>query len=300
MRGIMTTPRHSLVSTSLGRLHVQRGTGAAGPATSSTGAAAPATCSTGPTAILWHSLFIDSRSWGPLIDALSRYRSVIAIDGPSHGKSEAVGRDFSYAECVTAAAEALDGLGISEPVDWVGNAWGGHVGLQLAAADPHRIRTLTTIGTPVQSLSARERWTMAWPLVQLYRVAGPTGFLTEALSDALMGPEAVAAQPDQAADIIDSFRSADRRAMFHAMRSMMLHRPHLGPLLPRITAPTLMLAARDDAMGWQPSDAQAAVAGMPDARAGVVAGTGHVSPLLLDADLIEESVIGFWNAIQRA
>ncbi len=260
------------VSTSLGRLHVRRG-------------------GAGPTAVLWHSLFVDSRSWGAVFDALAGHRTVIAIDGPSHGKSDPVTRDFTFDECTHAAVEALDRLGIDEPVDWVGNAWGGHVGILLAATRPRRIRTLTTIGTPVPALGPRFRWTKAWPLVVLYRLAGPTSFLCSALSSNLLGPEAVATQPDQAAIVIDAFRMADRRGMLHAMRSMMLHRPSLADRLQDIVAPTLMLAARDDDEGWPPREAEAACATMPNARAAVVAGTGRVAPLLLDADLIAGSVV---------
>ena len=67
---------------------------------------------------------------------LARDRTVYTIDGPSHGKSEAVHRDFTFEECVAAAEQALDRLGLTEPVDWVGNAWGGHVGIHLAHGRP--------------------------------------------------------------------------------------------------------------------------------------------------------------------
>ena len=146
----MVTPSPNFVSTDVGRLHVRR-----------TG--------TGPPVVLWHSLFVDSRSWGPLIDTLARDRTVYAIDGPSHGKSEAVRRDFTFEECVAAADQALDRLGLTDPVDWVGNAWGGHVGIHLATAARPRLRTLTTIGTPVQGFTLGEKLTKGWPLVQTYR-----------------------------------------------------------------------------------------------------------------------------------
>ncbi len=94
----MITPSPNLVNTDLGRLHVRR-----------TG--------TGPPVVLWHSLFVDSRSWGPLVDVLARDRTVYTIDGPSHGKSEAVHRDIAFEECVAAAEQALDRLGLTEPVD---------------------------------------------------------------------------------------------------------------------------------------------------------------------------------------
>ena len=45
---------------------------------------------------------------------------------------------------------------------------------------------------------------------EMYRFMGPIGFLKKQLSDSLLGPEAVAAQPDQARTIIESFATADR------------------------------------------------------------------------------------------
>ncbi|AGZ53398.1 alpha/beta fold hydrolase [Mycobacterium kansasii] len=271
------------VPTALGRLHVTRQ-------------------GTGPVTVFWHSLFLDSRSWAPLtdaLDALAPHRAVVTVDGPSHGRSEPVHRDFTFDECTRAAGEVLDGLGIAEPVDWVGNAWGGHVGILLAATQSRRIRTLTTIGTPVPALSTRFRWAKAWPLVALYRWSGPTRFLSVALSDALLGPEAVAAQPDQAYTVIDAFRCADRTGMLHAMRSMMLKRPDLSEYLPRVTAPTLMLAARDDDEGWPVAQAESACATMRNARAGVLSGSARVAPLLLDPELIARTLLGFWSEVAQ-
>src|SRR6185369_1804954 len=118
-----------------------------------------------------------------------------------------------------------------------------------------RIRTLTTIGTPVHGLSAKERWLLCWPLVGLYRLTGPNSLILRALSEPLMGSEALATQPDRSTAVMGSFASADRDGMFHAMRSMMLNRPSMDADVAKIAAPTLMLVARDDGMGWQARDA---------------------------------------------
>jgi pimeloyl-ACP methyl ester carboxylesterase len=61
------------------------------------------------------------------------------------------GLRYTMEECAAAASTVLDVLGISEPVDWVGNAWGGHVGVIFATTSPARCRTLVTLGTPVQA-----------------------------------------------------------------------------------------------------------------------------------------------------
>jgi pimeloyl-ACP methyl ester carboxylesterase len=271
----MVTRSTDFVSTDIGRLHVQR-------------------AGTGPPVVLWHSLFVDSRSWGPLVDELARQRTVYAIDGPSHGKSEAVLRDFTFEEVVAAAEQALDRLGLTEPVDWVGNAWGGHVGIRLATGI--RLRTLTTIGTPIQGFTVGEKLTKAWPLVGVYRFAGPTGFIVKQLMDSLVGQGAIAAQPDQAAAVVASFREADRNGMYHAMRSMMLHRTGIEDLLGDIKVPTLVMSVRHDTIGWRPDEARRTCAAIPDCRVEEVAGTGHVSPLLIDRDRILRLITDFWGA----
>lgn len=271
----MTGPNHDSVSTDLGRLHVRR-----------TG--------TGPPVVLWHSLFVDSRSWGAVVDELARRRTVYAIDGPSHGRSDSVPRDFTFEEVVTSAEQTLDALGLAEPVDWVGNAWGGHVGIRLATG--HRLRTLTTIGTPVQGFTATEKLTMAFPLLGMYRLLGPNRLVVKLLFDSLVGKKSLAAQPDQAADVVASFTDADRTGMYHAMRSMMLHRTGIEDLLGQIKVPTLVMPVRDDVTGWRPDEARSTCAAIPDCRVEEVAGTGHVSPLLSDRDRILGLLDEFWSA----
>lgn len=265
-----------IIATDLGGLHVER-----------MGAGSPV--------VLWHSLFLDSRSWCGVPDDLARNHSVYVIDGPSHGRSEPVGRDFTFGECVSAAAQVLDALGLDQPVDWVGNAWGGHVGIQLAAHHPGRIRTLTTIGTPAHPLRTAERRTQAWPLVQLYRLTGPNPLLLKPLSDALVGRESFETAPDLAKTVMSGFTDAHKGAMFHAMRSMMLNRPDMTADMAAIAAPTLIIAGREDITGWRPADAQAVADAMADARVVATNGSGHSSPLLIDRDRVLQSIYEFWS-----
>ncbi len=265
------------IVTDLGRLHVE-------------------TRGAGPPVVLWHSLFLDSRSWCGAAEELAGGRSVVVIDGPSHGGSEPIGRDFSFADCVTAAVSVLDALGVDEPVDWVGNAWGGHVGIQLALRRPERVRTLTTIGTPAHALRAVERWTKAWPLVQLYRFTGPNPLLLKPLADALVGRESYSVAPQLADEVMSAFIGADRPSMFRAMRSMMLNRPDMSADMARIAAPVLMVAGRDDITGWRPADAQTVADGMADATVVGVRGSGHSSPLLIDRESVIAGLQRFWSS----
>ncbi len=196
---------------------------------------------------------------------------------------------------VSCAEQVLDRLGVTGPVDWVGNAWGGHVGIRLAAG--RRLRTLTTIGTPVQGFTTGEKLTKAWPLVGMYRLLGPTGLVVKLLFGSLVGGTALAAEPDQAAAVVASFRDADRTGMYHAMRSMMLQRNGIEELLGDVKVPTLIMSVRDDVTGWRPEEARRTSAAIPDVRVEEVAGTGHVSPLLIDRDRIQRLVTEFWGSV---
>lgn len=252
----------------------------------------------GPPAVLWHSLFVDSTSWELVRPQLRKHRRLVIVDGPSHGRSGRPATPYDVPACAVAARELLDTLDVSEPVDWVGNAWGGHVGLLFAAGNPERCRSVVTIGTPVHGLARKERLLQIYPLVALYRIAGPITFLRKTLTDALLGSDAVAAQPDLATRVIDAFCDADRAAMYEAMQSLMVHRKDLSARLASIAAPTAMITGTDDEM-WDYTMAQAAAAKMPNATAIPVRGAGHIAPLLLDPDLIAHTIVEFWNSSEH-
>jgi len=116
----------------------------------------------GPVAVLWHSLFVDDSTWKRVEGDLARARRLVIITGPGHGASPDPGR-YNMDECAEAAADGLAALGVGEPVDWVGNAWGGHVGVVFAARWPERCRTLVTLGTPIQSYTLSERLRLLGP-----------------------------------------------------------------------------------------------------------------------------------------
>ncbi|MGQ0482999.1 MAG: alpha/beta fold hydrolase, partial [Pseudonocardia sp.] len=76
--------------------------------------------------------------------------------------------------------------------------------------------------------------------------------------------------------------------------SAMLNRHDLGPLLPRITTPTLMIVPSRDQ--WLPAgQIHAAVTQMPHAVALEVDGEGHVAPILAQAEELADIIGRFWR-----
>lgn len=110
-----------------------------------------------PTALLWHSLFVDPTTWRRVLPDLALDRRLVVITGPGQGTSGDPGRRYTMADCADAAREALDATGATGPVDWVGNAWGGHVGILFAVRHPDRLNTLVTTGTPVHGYTILSR-----------------------------------------------------------------------------------------------------------------------------------------------
>lgn len=262
------------VPTSLGPLHVQA-------------------LGSGPVAVLWHSLFVDSTTWERLIGPLSARRRLILIDGPSHGRSAPAQRLFTLDECAAAAVQVLDNLGIDEPVDWVGNAWGGHVGILFAAAHPDRVRSLTAIGTPLHALRSTERRRNG-ALVALYRAVGPLDLLAKPVCTALLGPDAQTTDPNACQLVANAFRRPDRKGMYLAMRSAMLRRQDLTETVRTMNTRTLIATGAGDHL-WTPEQARAEAAQMPNATAATVPGAGHVAPLLQGADAVATLLAGFWQ-----
>ena len=130
----------------------------------------------GPVAVLWHSLFVDDRTWNRVEEHLARERRLVIITGPGHGASPDPRRRYNLDECAGAATDVLASLGVDQPVDWIGNAWGGHVGVVFAARWPERCRTLVTLGTPIQSYTLSERLSI-WIQLPVVRLFGPVGFI---------------------------------------------------------------------------------------------------------------------------
>jgi pimeloyl-ACP methyl ester carboxylesterase len=243
--------------------------------------------------VLWHSLFVDSTTWNRVARPLAATRRLVLIDGPAHGGNPPVPHRFTLDDCAGAAADVLDHFGIDQPVDWLGNAWGGHVGILFAAAHPGRCRTLTAIGAPVSPLAAAERRQIVL-LSSLYRITGPVRPLVNPLVDALLGPRARAHDPDGAALVADAFRRANRRGMYAAIRWLSLRRPDLTPVLDTISTPTLLTTGAHDPM-WTTTNARAAAAHLPHGALVILPGSGHIGPLLQAPSDVAALVTGFWH-----
>ncbi|HET7800872.1 MAG TPA: alpha/beta hydrolase [Humibacillus xanthopallidus] len=244
------------VPTRLGRLHVR-----------SVGDGLPT--------VLWSSMFVDSHTWDPLLPLLPTGRRYVLVDPPGLGLSEPLHAASDIAGAADAALDLLDGLGIDEPVDWVGNAFGGHVGFKLGAR-PGALRSLVAVSSPTQPIPASLRWQIHL-LLPVVRTAGPVGPARSAIVEAMLTDASAALEPIRRV-VTESLERPTRRSLALAVRSFILNRADVTAELADLTVPSLFVAS-DDRGDWSPADAEAAAALAPDAEAVTIRAARTLIPL---------------------
>lgn len=249
----------------------------------------------GPTALLWHSLFIDSESWNRVTPALASHRRLVLIDGPGHGQSGDPGHRYTMTDCAQAALEVLDAVGAEGRVDWLGNAWGGHVGILAATHHADRVRSLVALGTPIRSYHPAERRRVQ-TLALAYRLIGPARFLVDGVVEVQLSPATRARDQAAVAMTVDFLKHADRRRLYNAIKSISLGRQDLHDWLSRLSIPTLFVTGTAHS-GFTPDEARAAIAQVPEGTMAVVPDAAYLIPLE-QPDRSTELIIGFWAGLE--
>ncbi|MFN8077262.1 MAG: alpha/beta hydrolase [Kineosporiaceae bacterium] len=202
-----------------------------------------------PPVVLHHGFSSDAhREWvdtGTVAALLAAGRRVLAVDARGHGRSGKPHDPASYGEARMAAdlRAVLDAEGL-QVVDLAGYSMGAVVALLVAAADP-RVRRLVVggVGAGVVELGGVDR-----------RVLDPL-----VLREALLADDPSTVTDPTAAGFRAGFDAtgADRRAL--AAQAAAVHRTPVP--LDAVTAPTLVVAGRDDALAARPEVLAAAIPG---------------------------------------
>jgi pimeloyl-ACP methyl ester carboxylesterase len=246
----------------------------------------------GDSTVLWPSMFVDSHTWDLLLPLLPQGRRYVLVDPPGLGLSDPLRGASDIAGAADAAADLLEGLGVDGPVDWVGNAFGGHVGFKLGTR-PGVLRSLVAVSSPAEELPAPLRRQIN-VLLPLLRVAGAVGPVRSGVLGAML-TEASAAQDPVRRIVVDSLARPTRRSMALAVRSFILNRVDVTAELADLTVPCLFVAS-DDRGDWSPEDARAAAALAPDAAAVVIEAARTLIPLE-QPERLAEHLRRFWDGL---
>jgi len=100
----------------------------------------------GPVLLLIHGMFGDHLDWEPVLEPLARHQRVLAVDLPGFGESDKPDRAYTTEFFVAALVDLLDRLQI-ERATVVGHSFGGIVALQMARAQPERVKRLILVSS---------------------------------------------------------------------------------------------------------------------------------------------------------
>jgi 3-oxoadipate enol-lactonase len=218
-----------------------------------------------PVLVLASSLGATMQMWEPQVPALAARHRVVRYDTPGHGGSPVPDEALSIADLGAELLGLLDHLGVAR-ASLAGVSLGGMTVMWVAAEAPERVDKLVLCCTSAR-LGPPEMWEE--------RIATVTragmGPLVDATLERWFSP---AAPPDLIARYDAMLRAvppAGYAACCAAIRDMDQH-----DRLPRIQAPTLVIAGADDP-ATPPEHADAIAAGIPGARRETVAGARHLA-----------------------
>ncbi|SDN67908.1 bifunctional 3-oxoadipate enol-lactonase/4-carboxymuconolactone decarboxylase PcaDC [Allokutzneria albata] len=217
----------------------------------------------GPVVVLSSSLGSDLRVWDHQAKALVRagYR-VVRYDHRGHGGSPAPEGPYTLAELATDVVELLDAYEVCR-AHFVGLSLGGMVGMWLAATAPERVDRLVLCCTSITP-GTKEAWARRAGTV---RREGIAAVVDEVLSRWFTSP----------ADDFWREMFVGTSAGGYASCCAAIEGVDVAAELPKITAPTLVIAGEHD-RATPPEDGLRIATGIPNSRLAVVPGSAHLGP----------------------
>lgn len=234
----------------------------------------------GDPLILVHGLADDHRAWRRTLPDLMLHHRVVLYDLRGHGESSLGNPDGTLAQLGADLVALLDALEI-ERAHVAGFSLGGTIAMRAAIDHPERVRGLALVATSSRVGRAAADWYRQ--RVEMVERGDPG--LRETLDRDTADVYAESPTELEEGLLIRRQSTADPRGYGNACAAMAgLNASPLDPELPRITAPTLIVASEKD-RHCPPKAAEIIAAGIKDARLEVFPEAGHPIPVEKSCEL---------------
>jgi pimeloyl-ACP methyl ester carboxylesterase len=228
----------------------------------------------GEPLILIHGLADDHRAWRRCVPDLMLRHRVVMYDLRGHGETSLGAPDGTLRQLGDDLAALMDAVEI-ESAHVAGFSLGGTIGMRLSIDHPERVRGLALVATS----SRVGRVAADWYRQRHEMVERNDPQLKETLDKDTADVYAEAPAELEEGLLIRRQSTADPRGYGNACAAMAgLNANPLDPELPRITAPTLIVASDLD-RHCPPKAAAIIAAGIPGSKLEVMTGAGHPIPL---------------------
>ncbi len=239
--------------------------------------------STDRTFVFGNSLGTDFRIWDGVVDILKPHGSILRVNKPGHGLSEAPASACSITDYVADVIGLLDALQIDQCV-FVGLSIGGLIGQRLALSHPERVGKLVLCNTGPKIGSA-EAWLSRIETVQQQGLAA----ISEGVVERWFPADFHTTHPDEVAGYR---RMLEQTAPIGYVRACEAIRDEdLTVEIGTISLPTLCIGGTGD-LATPPELVQAMAAAIPGARCELIAGAGHI-PCLQMPETLARLILDF-------
>lgn len=221
-----------------------------------------------PVLLLGPSLGAAADMWQPQVEALSTHFRVICFDTRGHGDSPVPDGPYSIAELGGDVLRLMDHLGVHR-AHYAGLSLGGMIGQWLAVHAPERIDRLALLATSPRMAPA-QNWLDRAKLVR----AEGTSAVADGVVDRWFTPRFVQEHPDQVEARRD--RVAATAPEGYASVAEAIAEWDIVDDLPRVQAPTLVIAGADDPATPPEGHGSTIVEQIPGARLAVLEQAAHL------------------------
>lgn len=224
----------------------------------------------GPPLLLIHGLGSSGDDWAFQRDAFARKHTLILVDLRGSGRSAKPRGPYAIAQFAADLWALLDRLGIDHS-DVLGFSLGGSVALEMALAQPQRVRRLVLCNALADyRTNTWRKWFEAYSQLALVRLLGVRG--TSRLIARRMFPrEEQAPMRQRVIDVI----GANPKPAYVATINALIGWSALERL-PQLRCATLIIAAEHDYTPLAQRHAEATQ--FPNAEVSVIAGSRHGTP----------------------
>jgi 3-oxoadipate enol-lactonase len=224
--------------------------------------------------VLIHGLADDHRAWRRTLPDLMLRHRVVMYDLRGHGETSLGSADGSLRQLSEDLAHLLRALNLDR-VDVAGFSLGGTVAMRLAIDHPDLVGRMVLVATS----SRVGRAAAEWYRERAAMVERSDPRLRETLDKDTADVYSQSPGEMEGGLLIRRQSTADPRGYGNACAAMAgLNAAPLDPDLPRIEAPTLIVASDRD-QHCPPKAAQIIAAGIPGSRLEILEGAGHPIPV---------------------
>ena len=254
----MTAPTIQSVDTVLGSINIQ-------------------ISGSGPAMVCWPSLLMNGQMWRAQAEHFSGRYTVVLIDSPGHGASEALHRHFTMDDCAHCLAQILDALQIKDCV-LLGNSWGGMMGGVFAALYPERARAAVLMNCTASAVGWSQKLEFMAMTAVLRHCSKFPMFMAQRAVRAFAGETTEKTKPDVVKFIRDTVSAVDPRSVHWAIRSVVPYRTDRHVQLRAIQCPVLVLAGEEDRT-FPVLETKAMADAIPNSQFVVLPRIGHLAAL---------------------